>query len=163
MARQVSKRVVEQSRALSQPGPPAPPPAAYVGNAPVDIDLSLEDLGPPKATPPPPPVGVLDLPPLEDARRQRQKSSWTGRLTFGLQGQPYSYAAVRMALVGGFLFPPLLLAAIVAAIIGVARGEPAGVKVFAWVTIGSVVYCAILAGLIMVIVDMSKMLSTVHY
>jgi hypothetical protein len=167
MARQVSKRVVEQSRAMSPPAapPPAAAPAAYVGDGPVDIDISLDDLGPPKAPAlPRPPVGVpVELPPLEDARRKPRKSIWTGHLRFGLEGQPYSYAAVRMAMMGGFLFPPLFLVAIVSAVIGVARGERSATKVFAWVTIGSVVYCAILVGLIMVIVDMMKMMGGVHY
>lgn len=182
MARRVSKRVVQQ--ALTRPCPScgkqnaAGNPTCWSCGALLDgtpaapaseektlvVDLSPEE------PPPVPPRGQVSVPtalatdalmPKAGARRQA-KSIWTRRITFGLEGQPWGYAALRTAMGAAVIFPPLFLLALVFAMIAVARGEPKGGKVLGWIFVITVGYCAILGGLVWLIISMINSLGAMH-
>ena len=116
-------------------------------------------LGKPAPAPSPPaPVLNVDFPKVQESRSRSKKSIWTGRITFGLDGQPSSYAAVRTAMAGATLFPPLFLLAIVLALIGLARGEPSAGKVLGGIIAVFVVYGLIAGALILLIIHMVSLI-----
>jgi hypothetical protein len=130
----------------SAPLPPAPPAAPTLV-----VELDDEPAGRV-----PKPVGVAPAPAFPGVKPRPKRSLWTSNFTFGLDGQPSCYWAVRTAMWGAWLFPPMFLVGIVLAVIGIAKGEPAAVKVLVILVAVAVVYCAIAAALILVIVRMAS-------
>ena len=120
----------------------APAPSLPPADAPLVVEFDDEPVG--RASRP-----SLGEPAslLPEVKPRRRKSLWTSNLTFGLDGQPSCYWAVRTAMWGAWLFPPMFLVAIVLAVIGIAKGEPASVKVLVGLLLVAVVYCALLVGL----------------
>lgn len=126
------------------------PPAAPSAPPPVGVPLvvELDD----------DPVGRASRPsankafPLPPVRPRRKRSIWTGPFMFGLDDQPSCYWAIRTALWGAWLFPPMFLVSIVLAAIGLAKGEPSAGKILAGLVIFGGLYCFAVFALVTLIV-----------